>query len=89
MTEAEVLTMGREALLTALVVLGPVMATALIIGLSIAIFQAVTQLTEPTLTFVPKLIGVGLVIVLGGPLMMNKIVSFARDSFQQISQVLR
>lgn len=89
MTDAEVLSLGREALLTALVVLGPVMATALIIGLVIAIFQAVTQLTEPTLTFVPKLIGVGLVIVLAGPLMMTKIVSFARDSFQQISQVLR
>ena len=85
MTDADVLTIGRDALLTALVVLGPVMATALII----AIFQAVTQLTEPTLTFVPKLAGVGFVIVVAGPLMMNKIVSFARDSFEEISQVLR
>lgn len=89
MTSADVLNMGREALLTALIVLGPVMAVALIIGLSVAVFQAVTQFTEPTLTFVPKLIGVGIVIVLLGPLMMTKIVEFARQNFEQISQVLR
>lgn len=89
MTDGDVLALGREGLLTALVVLGPVMATALFIGLGIAIFQAVTQLTEPTLTFVPKLAGVGFVIVLAGPLMMTKLVAFARDSIESISQVLR
>lgn len=89
MNEADILNLAREGLVTTLVVLGPIIIAALVIGLVVAIFQAVTQLTEPTLTFVPKIIGIALVLVLLGPLMLNRFLSFARASFEQISLVLR
>ena len=89
MTEADVLNIGRDALMTGLIILGPIVITALVVGLAIAVFQAVTQVNEPTMTFVPKIIGVAIVVILLGPLMLNRLVTFTRQSFEQISAVLR
>lgn len=58
MNGAEVLDVGRDAILTLLWVAGPIMGVALFVGLIIALFQALTQIQEITLTFVPKIIAI-------------------------------
>lgn len=89
MTEELVLDMSRQAMLVVLISLGPIVLTALVLGFSVAIFQAVTQLNEPTLTFLPKIIGIALVLMLVGPLMMDRFLGFAQSNFEAIAFVLR
>ena len=89
MTEAQILDLARSALLAALVTLGPIAAVALVVGLAVAVFQAVTQLNEPTMTFVPKIIGVMVVLILMGPLMMDRMLQLTRESFEHIALILR
>lgn len=54
----------------------PVLGVSLVVGLLVSIFQAVTQLQEPTLTFIPKILAVVVVIVVAGPWMMNTMLGF-------------
>ena len=58
MSEQMILDLGRQALLTTLSVAGPMLAAALLIGLLVSLFQAVTQINEMTMTFVPKIVGI-------------------------------
>lgn len=69
MESAEVLEVARDAILTLLMVAAPIMAVALGVGLSIAFFQALTQIQEMTLTFVPKIIAIFLALLVLMPFM--------------------
>jgi len=71
----------RETLLLTLWLSLPVLMAALVIGLTISLFQAVTQIQEQTLTFVPKILGMGLVAILVMPWMVKKIIQFAETAF--------
>ncbi len=72
MNEVEVLDISREAIFTLLKVVTPVLLVALFIGLIIGIFQALTQIQEMTLAFVPKILGVFITIILLFPFMLNQ-----------------
>ena len=74
MNELVIMTIVKKALITGVTVGGPILIISLVVGLIISIFQATTQIQEQTLTFVPKLIAIILVLVLGGPWMLNKLV---------------
>ena len=74
MSELAIMTIVKKALVTGLLIAGPILIISLVVGLIISIFQATTQIQEQTLTFVPKLIAIILVLVLGGPWMLNKLV---------------
>lgn len=76
MTEAFVLGLARDSLMITLMLAAPMMGVGLIIGLGVSIFQALTQIHEMTLTFVPKLIGVALVLVLLGSWMLQNLLQF-------------
>lgn len=76
MTGPEVLDVARDALLTLLLISAPVLVVTLLIGLAISLFQALTQIQEMTLTFVPKLIAVVVVLLLGLPFMGEALGSF-------------
>ena len=76
MTEAFVLGLARDALVVTLMLAAPLMGVGLIIGLGVSIFQALTQIHEMTLTFVPKLIGVALVLVVLGSWMLQNLLQF-------------
>jgi flagellar biosynthetic protein FliQ len=76
MNETEAIDIAREAILTLLLMAGPVMAVALTIGLIIALFQALTQLQEMTLVFVPKIVIVFVSILLLLPFMLAQISAF-------------
>ncbi len=84
MNEVAVLEVGREALMVILKTSGPILAAGLIIGLIIALFQALTSIQEMTLTFVPKIIVVFISIVVFLPYMMRTVIEFAHVMFDRI-----
>ena len=67
MTPETVMTMGRTAMEVCLMVAAPLLLVALIIGLIVSIFQAATQINETTLSFIPKLVGIFVALVVAGP----------------------
>lgn len=79
-----VVSIGREALMVTLLVAAPMLAFGLIIGLIISIFQAVTQINEMTLTFVPKILAVAVALLLFLPWIINQLVDFAHHMFALI-----
>ncbi|WP_293661383.1 flagellar biosynthesis protein FliQ [Rhodoferax sp. OV413] len=84
MNAQAVLTMGQEALLMLLMVSAPVLAAALIVGLLVSLFQAVTQINEATLAFVPKLVAVIAVFAIAGPWMLTMLVEYIRRILEAI-----
>ena len=73
-----VLTIGQEALFMLLLISSPVLAAALIVGLLVSLFQAVTQIHEATLAFVPKLIAAIAVFAIAGPWMLTMLIDYIR-----------
>ncbi|HWR82421.1 MAG TPA: flagellar biosynthesis protein FliQ [Candidatus Deferrimicrobium sp.] len=84
MTPQTVVAIGREALMVTLLISGPMLLFGLIVGLIISIFQAVTQIHEMTLTFVPKILAVALALLIFMPWMIAKAVDFTRHMFDLI-----
>lgn len=84
MNEVEVLDISREAVFTLLKVVTPVLLVALFIGLIIGIFQALTQIQEMTLAFVPKILGVFLTLILLFPFMLNQMRNLSTTLFDKI-----
>lgn len=78
MNAQSVLTMGQEALMLLVVVSAPVLGAALVVGLVVSLFQAVTQIHEATLAFVPKLLAVVAVLAIAGPWMLTMLVEYIR-----------
>lgn len=76
MNEVEAIEVGREAVLTMLTMSVPIMAVALGVGLMIALFQALTQIQEMTLVFVPKIIVVFIALVVMVPFMLATLTTF-------------
>lgn len=89
MSEGTVLALSRDTITTILFMAGPVMAAGLITGLVFSIFQAVTQIQEQTLTFVPKIIVVFLTLLLMGSYMLNTINQFAANIFGNLNGFIR
>ncbi len=85
MNEAEVLEVGREALIVVLKTAGPIMFAGLLIGLTIALFQALTTIQEMTLTFVPKILVIFLSIIMFLPHMMTTVIEFGRQLFDRMA----
>ena len=79
--------MGQNTLYTVLILSGPVLLTALLVGSLVSLFQAVTQIQEITLVFVPKIIAVFLVLALAGGWMLSTAVSFGTEMFTSIEQM--
>jgi flagellar biosynthetic protein FliQ len=88
MTDADVVAIGLQAMIVAAKLCAPILLTALAIGFVISLFQSVTQIQEVTLSFVPKLIGVGVVLLLSGNWMLGTMVTFTQELFAQLPQLL-
>ena len=84
MNEVEVLDISREAIFTLVKVVTPVLLVALFIGLIVGIFQALTQIQEMTLAFVPKILGVFVTIILLYPFMLNHMQMLTDTLFDKI-----
>lgn len=87
MSPEQVLTIGSEAMQTTLMVAAPVLGIALVIGLIVSIFQAVTQINEQTLSFIPKLVGVMAMLLLAGHWMLTTLVDYTHHVFTMIPQL--
>ena len=81
MTEEMVLQMGQNALTTIVYLAGPVLLAAMAVGIVVSILQAITQINEQTLTFIPKMIAVVLTIVLMAPWMLKIMQDYAISIF--------
>jgi len=79
-----VIQIGSEAVKMILLISLPMLAVALVVGISISLFQALTQIQEMTLTFVPKIIAVFGAMIIAAPWMTEQLVSFTRDIFNMI-----
>ena len=78
------LTMGQNALYMLLMISAPVLATVLVVGLVVSLFQAITQIHEATLSFVPKLVAAIAVFAIAGPWMLTTLVEFIRSTLLAI-----
>lgn len=87
MSQDAVLEVFHDALMLALLLCGPMLIISIIVGLVISIIQAATQVHEQTITFVPKLVAIALILLLTGPWMMNRMNEFTVKLFDLISQI--
>ncbi len=84
MTPESVMTLGRSAMEVCLMVAAPMLLVALIIGLIVSIFQAATQINEATLSFIPKLVGIFVALLIAGPWMLTVMLDYMRQVFTGI-----
>lgn len=89
MNEAVVIALADRSLWVALQVGGPILAIALVVGIAVSILQAVTQVNEQTLTFVPKLVAVAVGMLLLGPWMMETMLGFSAGLFAGLGTYAR
>ena len=88
MTPETVIEVGIQAMTVTALLAAPLLLSALVVGLLIGMFQAATQINEMTLTFVPKLIVVGLVMLVAGPTLLNTLLGFTTRLFESIPDMI-
>ncbi len=89
MTEELVLKLSQDAMKTTALLAAPMLIGTLVVGLAVSIFQALTQINESTLTFVPKIILIGLIILVAGPWMLDVMSQYTVGLFESISTSVR
>jgi flagellar biosynthetic protein FliQ len=88
MSPESVVTVGRQALELMLIVSAPLLLVALGVGLVVSFFQAITQLNEQTLSFLPKLVGVAVTMIVIGPWMISTLVDYLQRSIISIPSLI-
>jgi flagellar biosynthetic protein FliQ len=88
MNQDTVVSLVVDAMSVSLKIAMPMLLVALIVGLAVSIFQAVTQIQEQTLTFIPKVAGIAVVIVVAGPWMLGQIVSYTQNLYESIPSLI-
>ncbi len=83
-----VISLAEKGVYTTLVVCGPLLAIALIIGVIVSVFQAATQIQEQTLAFIPKIVGILLGLVFLGPWMLSHMLSYTKDILMNLTQYI-
>ena len=89
MTDEVVIRLGQEALRTTALLATPLLISTLVVGLAVSVFQALTQINEATLTFIPKMIVVAAVFILAGPWMMDVMNTYTIHLFENIAEIVR
>jgi flagellar biosynthetic protein FliQ len=84
LTPESVVTIGQHALTVMLLLAAPLLLTSLVVGLIVSVLQAATQINEMTLTFIPKLVGTLVALVVAGPWMLTFFVDYVRRLFESI-----
>ena len=88
MSDTAIIDIALQTMLVALKLSAPILVTSLVIGFAVSLFQSLTQIQEVTLAFVPKLVGVGIALLLCGNWMMHTLVTFTNDLFDSIPSLL-
>ncbi len=89
MTEDVVLSLGRDAIWTTVLLAGPLLIAALVVGLVVSILQAITQINEATLTFIPKMLAIVVMMVILAPWMTQMITSYTTELFTSLPNYVR
>jgi flagellar biosynthesis protein FliQ len=84
MNQDTVVNLASQGMSLALKIAGPLLLVALVVGLVVSVFQAVTQIQEQSLTLIPKIVGVAVVVVVLGPWMLGQLVSYTSSLFTAI-----
>lgn len=84
MTPEGVMSLGRHAIEVTLMISAPMLLVALAVGLIVSIFQAATQINEATLSFIPKLVGIFVALVVAGPWMLTVMLDYMREMLTNI-----
>ena len=87
MSEQMIMSVVTKAMSTGLLLAGPILAITLAIGLIISVFQAATQIQEQTLTFVPKLLAIAAILIIGGSWMLNNLITFTKEIMKLIANI--
>ena len=87
MSFADAIGLGREAIFVTLLVAAPVLIMSMAIGMIVSVFQAVTQIQEPTLAFIPKILVAGVAILFFGPFMLALLTDFTSRVFTNIAHI--
>ena len=85
MTAGDALALGREAIFVAMIAAGPVLLISMAVGLTVSLFQAVTQIQEPTLAFIPKIAVAGFTLLFFGPFILAVLTDFLFRTFNSVS----
>ena len=88
MTDSNVMEIALQTMMVALKLSAPILLTSLVIGFAVSLFQSMTQIQEFTLAFVPKLVGVGIALLISGNWMLHTLVDFTRDLFDRLPGLL-
>jgi flagellar biosynthesis protein FliQ len=83
-----VLELSMQALQLALRVALPLLIAGLVVGLAVSVFQAVTQIQEQTLAFIPKILALAGVLIVGGPWMLNQLLAYTTELWASIPQLI-
>jgi flagellar biosynthesis protein FliQ len=83
-----VINVGMQAMQLAFKISMPLLLVGLVIGLLVSVFQAVTQIQEQTLTFIPKIVGMGLVLLIAGPWMLDQMVTYTQQLYSEIPTLI-
>jgi flagellar biosynthesis protein FliQ len=87
MTRDTVVTLTVEAMELAMKIGGPLLIVGLLVGLVISVFQAVTQIQEQTLTFIPKIVATAAVVIVAGPWMLDQMIVYASELYSSIPEL--
>jgi flagellar biosynthetic protein FliQ len=88
MTDSAVLEIALQTMVVALKLTGPILVPALVIGFVISLVQSMTQIQEFTLAFVPKLVGVGISLLISGNWMLHTLIAYTQDLFARLPELL-
>lgn len=89
MTEELIMKLGQDTLKTTAMVSAPLLGASLVVGLAVSVVQAITQINEATLTFIPKMIVIGVVLLLLGPWMLDVLSQFTIGLFENLAMFVR
>ncbi len=89
MGEDLIISLGQETIKTTAMLAAPMLGAALIVGLIVSVLQAITQINEATLTFIPKIIIIGIVIIIAGPWMIDTMTRFTVGLFENLPNYVR
>jgi flagellar biosynthetic protein FliQ len=88
MNQDVVINLSMQAMQLAFKIAMPLLLAGLVVGLVVSIFQAVTQIQEQTLTFIPKIVAMGLVLVVAGPWMLSEVVTYTHQLYSSIPRMV-
>ena len=88
MSQDTVVSLATRAMTLAFEIAGPILLVGLAIGLLVSLFQSVTQIHEQTLSFIPKIVGMAVLVVILGPWMLDQLVSYAANLYTSIPQLI-